>query len=335
MQTYLDFILKKISPLKSQFKNKSILVTGASGFIGKWIILLLLELNTKYNYEIKIYFLTRNKKKFLKLNKEFNKSNQIIFIENNILNLDIKKYDFNFIFHLAGDLNKKNHNKLLQYDEIVTGSKIVFDYSKINNKVKILFLSSGAVYGNFEKKIYHKNSDTVDFNKVLHNTYAYGKLSAENYAKFLHSFNKSKIKIARCFTLVGPYQMIGKGFAIVDFISLAIKDKNIKINSPLKVYRSYMFVADLIIWLIFILLKGEDGKVYNVGSDKPILLLDLAKKIVKLTNSKSKVIPNRKSLNNEKIQFYIPDIEETKKTFNLDLWTDIDQSIISMVNSIK
>ena len=43
MQIYLDFILKKISPVKSQLKNKSILVTGASGFIGKWIILLLLE----------------------------------------------------------------------------------------------------------------------------------------------------------------------------------------------------------------------------------------------------------------------------------------------------
>ena len=203
--------------------------------------------------------------------------------------------------------------------------------SEISGISGMLFLrdsSTGKVIAKPNKKI-------SDLNKELHNTYAYGKLSAENYAKFLHSFNKSKIKIARCFTLVGPYQMIGKGFAIVDFISLAIKDKNIKINSPLKVYRSYMFVADLIIWLIFILLKGEDGKVYNVGSDKPILLLDLAKKIVKLTNSKSKVIPNRKSLNNEKIQFYIPDIEETKKTFNLDLWTDIDQSIISMVNSIK
>ena len=328
MQHFLNFIISKINPIKNQLKNKSVLVTGASGFIGKWIILTLSELNKNKNQNIKIYFLTRNKKKFLNENQEFKKLPGVKYIEKDILKVNFKNIHFDFIFHLAGDLNKSNQNQIKYFDELTRGSFNIFNYSLINKNVKILFLSSGAVYGDFSKKKKCIETSPIIYEDRLENTYKIGKLYAENYLGILHKKKQAKVKIARLFSLVGPYQKKGRGFALIDFIDAAMKNETINVQSKFRVYRSYIFIADLIVWLFIILIKGKSGSIYNVGSNTEIAIDGLANKVVSLLNSKSKVRVSSLINKSNKMNYYVPDISLAQKELNLDIWTSLDDSIL-------
>ena len=107
---------------------------------------------------------------------------------------------------------------------------------------------------------------------------------------------------------------------------MSVKNKNIFINNAENIYRSYLYIADLIVWLFIILINGKNGQAYNVGSNKEISLKNLSKKIVKITKSRSKIIlKNNNSLN--KKNFYVPNTDLARKKLNLKVWTNLDQSI--------
>ena len=91
-------------------------------------------------------------------------------------------------------------------------------------------------------------------------------------------------------------------------------------------YRSYLYIADLIIWLLHILIKGKIGEIYNVGSDKSVSLKQLSNIIVKVNKSKSKVISVNQN-RSKKINYYIPNINLAKNKLNLKIWTDLNHSI--------
>ena len=86
-------------------------------------------------------------------------------------------------------------------------------------------------------------------------------------------------KIARCFAFVGPHLTLDIHYAIGNFIKHYIDETNIVIKGNGLVYRSYLYAADLCIWLYTILLKGTVCEPYNVGSDEYFSLYEIAKKV--------------------------------------------------------
>ena len=97
--------------------------------------------------------------------------------------------------------------------------------------------------------------------------------------------------------------------------------------------RSYLDIDDLIVWLLVLVEKKCEHKVYNVGSDQSISIIDLAKKIKLLLapNKKIKIIGNSKdNVGNFIRNTYVPDISRAKKEHKLDVWTNLDESIMRM-----
>ena len=322
----LNFIINKILDIKSNFNKKKILLVGGTGFIGKWLVMTFNQLNKKYKTNITIFILTRDKYKFLKHYSEFKKIKSVIFIQGDILNFKIKNIDFDYIIHAGSDLKveKKDQGKYLK--ELSIGSKRIFGIKNKKIKTRILFLSSGSVYKNNnatnkigESKFYLPSKFPID------NTYAFGKILAEIFAKLFIKFKNKNIIIVRGFSFVGPYQQFERGFAITDFIKDSLENKDIKLNNGNNIFRSYLYIADLIIWLLHILVRSKKGEIYNVGSDKEINLTKLSKKIIKINKSGSKVIKNNNQ--NKKINYYVPNIDKAKKKFNLRVWTSLEHSI--------
>lgn len=323
----LNFIIRKIVHIKSHFKNKKILITGGTGFIGKWLVLTFNQLNKKFKSNIKIFVLTRNKSKFLRNYPEFKKIKSVFFIEGNILNFKNKNHDIDYIIHAGSDLKveKKDQGKYLK--ELSIGSKKIFEINNKKSKAKTLFLSTGSVYK--DNSTFRKISETKSFlpsKFLIDNIYSLGKSLAEIFAKLFIKYQNKNIVIVRGFSFIGPYQQFERGFAITDFIKTSLRNKDIYINDGDKVFRSYLYIADLIVWLLYILVKGKTGEVFNVGSDKEINLTKLSKKIVKRNNSKSKVFVNNTS-KNKKINFYVPDVNKAKKKFKLKVWNNLNHSI--------
>ncbi len=274
---------------------KKIIIVGSSGFVGRSLNNFL----NKKNYKI-INFSRSNKKDILKV-KKLPKSNYIIYC--------VKTNDIKKSLHLF-----KHFENLLK------------NYSK---RIKILFFSSGSVYGpRFQIKKF-KETDKVSLKKINNfNNYK------KNYAKEKIYLEKEfiklskegfKVSIVRGFAFYGKY--ILKYNYLISEIIKAIKTKR-KLSIQNKTFRSYMHANDMCRWLLKIV-KNSSIKcpIYNLGSDKKIDLY----KLIKFLNKKYKSKIFIKNKENKKVDFYIPSINLAKSRLKLKNTIKFENAINSLI----
>ncbi len=300
-----DFVLQKIidSININSFCDKSILVSGGSGFFGKWILQTFLFLNKTKNTNIKITSITRDKTKL----PIFLIDDNIFWIEQDIINPININADFDYILHLATDTDKNRYDYARFIQEIITGTQNILDLS--NENTKILLTSSGAVYGQMPD--YPVTEDYQGKIDITNPNSFYGEGKRISEMLLLNHKIKKTGNIARCFAFYGEY--ISQKYAISSFIEKAKNNEDIIINSPNAV-RSYMHASDLIIWLL-VIIESNDSAIYNVGSDESVTMLELSEKIVKEYNSNSKIVVNHQNDGKELRNFYLPNTDLAKSIF--------------------
>jgi len=330
----LNHILEHTSDLWESFRGKSILLTGGTGFFGKWFLESFLYINEKLNLNATITTITRNPDAFLSDYPFYqHHSDTIIFLKGDILNFDfnlINKSKFNYIIHAAtsasDDLNK--NNPLLMMDTITVGTRRVLDFSCSQPIESFLFISSGAVYGSQPFNVSHiRENDSFNIN--INNTksaYAEGKRIAELYCSSYYELKKLPVKIARCFAFVGPFLPLDAHFAIGNIINNVLKNEDIIIKSDGTAVRSYLYASDLMIWLLKILICGDSNSPYNVGSDEFISINDLAIKIKKISNSNVSIKILGSKLSKENVDIYCPNISKAR-TLNAYVNISLEESI--------
>ena len=294
---------------------KKLLFIGGTGFLGKSFFDYLNSSKLLKKKISEITILSRRKKKISSKIK-------ISFISKSITNLkSIPVTDY--IIYAA---NSKNDNENI--DGILNFKSLLNEKHK---KTKILFTSSGAVYGKINKIKKIKESDLVSIQNVqkfkgYKRKYAISKIKMEREFKII-SKNGFNVSVARLFSFVGNRILKNKNFAITNLINQA-KNKNIKViklNDTKDVYRGYMESNELIKWLFKILIRSnKDFNIYNVGSDEAITIENLAKLIGKKFN---KTIYKKKRKNNKDVDYYVPSILKAKKDLNLNINIKIDNSI--------
>jgi nucleoside-diphosphate-sugar epimerase len=285
LQIDLEYIYSKTKHLVNELNGKTILVTGGTGFIGKWILEYFLFLNHSKYINFKVIVLSRNPRVFLERFKKFNVP-FIQFIQGDIVEFNFKTLPYcNIIIHAAADADAKlNYEQPLKMiDTIVDGTRKVLDYAAGAQTKKILFLSSGAIYGIQANDMTGFSEDHFGGPDVLltSSAYAEAKRLAELFCIcYLKQFEMN-VSIARCFAFVGPYLPLDMHYAIGNFIGNALNREDIIIKGDGMPLRSYMYAADLLIWLLFILFTGENGQAYNVGSDNAVSIKELAQEVTK------------------------------------------------------
>lgn len=298
---------------------KSLLFIGGTGFLGMSFFDYLN--NTKLNQKIlsKIIILSRKQKKIKCKVK-------ISFINKSIVNLKSIPVTDYIIYAANSKNNKENVNGVSNFKKLLNHE---------HKKTKILFTSSGAVYGKINKKRKIKETDLTSINKVKNFTgykreYAISKIKMEDEFRSL-SKKGYCVSIARLFTFIGPRILMNETLAITNLINQA-KNRHIKILklSDIKdVYRGYMNSNDLIKWLFKILINSNKNfNIYNVGSDETVTVENLAKLIGKKFN---KTIYRKKRKNNKDIDYYVPSISKAKKELNLKINSKIKSSLNSLL----
>ena len=294
---------------------KKLLFIGGTGFLGKSFFDYLNSSKLLKKKISEITILSRRKKKISSKIK-------ISFISKSITNLkSIPVTDY--IIYAANSKNdKENIDGVLNFKSLL---------NEKHKKTKILFTSSGAVYGKINKIKKIKESDLVSIQNVqkfkgYKRKYAISKIKMEREFKII-SKNGFNVSVARLFSFVGNRILKNKNFAITNLINQA-KNKNIKViklNDTKDVYRGYMESNELIKWLFKILIRSnKDFNIYNVGSDEAITIENLAKLIGKKFN---KTIYKKKRKNNKDVDYYVPSILKAKKDLNLNINIKIDNSI--------
>lgn len=326
----LKFIYKSCEVDFKNFHNKTIFITGGTGFFGKCLLEALIYAQQCGNLNLSLIVLTRNSKKFLSDFEYFN-SSFIKFLNGDITNFDFPKEKIDYIFHMATEASVSlNLNSPFQMFNVITeGSKRILELGKIKNVKSILFTSSGAVYGNQPSDLIKINENFQGSPNIFNKDAAYGegKRVSEMYANLYYENYGVNTKIARCFAFVGPHLPLNSHFAIGNFINNLLNNEDIEITGDGSPFRSYMYSSDLIIWLIKILLHAQPCDPINVGSDYFISISELAKTIVNLFPNSIKNINIAEIKTNETIQRYVPSIEKAKNKLNLDVTVSLEDAI--------
>lgn len=329
-------ILNLTSYLWPKAKDKRFLFTGCTGFFGIWLIKAFIEADKKYKLNCKIYILTRNKKIKKSLFYKKINSRKLNFIFKDILNfqnLNLKKIDY--IVHGATTSALETYRKQsykLKYSIIVDGTKKILKFAKKIKCSNFFYMSSGAVYGyskNFkkfreDKKIFNKYQISKKENDIT--ILGKAKLKAERMVIRAFKNTNCNFIIARFFSFLGPFMPLQIHYAISNFLKNLAYRENIILSSSGASIRSYMYIKDCIVWLIILMFQSNKKlcNIYNVGSDKQISILSLAKKILKLKKNSSKIIVDKK---NKNFNYYVPDISKFKNNFKIPKNINLDKAL--------
>jgi nucleoside-diphosphate-sugar epimerase len=334
----LEYIFNKTTHFVNEFNGKSIFITGGTGFIGKWILEFLLYLINSKSFNFNVIVLSRNPDLFLNQYPHFRFTN-FQFIQGDIISFDYNQLPHtDIIIHAATEANAKlNHEQPLHMiDTIVEGTRKVLDYAVRVKSIKVLYLSSGAVYGVQPNNLNGFPEDYCGGPNILltSSAYAEAKRLAELSCVCYQKQHQLNITIARCFAFVGPYLPLDMHFAIGNFIGNGLKGEDIIIKGNGIPTRSYMYPTDLITWLLFLIINGESGQAYNVGSDEPISIIELARLVSKKFPSTKVKVLNQVSPT-DRNQNYIPDISKIKQELGVQLTIDLETAISKTIDFYK
>ena len=331
----LEHILQYAGDVLEEFRDKKVFITGGTGFFGIWILEALAWANAKLNLNIEAVVLTRDIENFNRKAPHIVSNKSFSFIEDDVKKFKYPKQKFNYVIHAAADFHAEHsgENSLMTFDTIVEGMRRVLDFSIQCEADKILYVSSGAVYGKQPSSISQISEDYTGAPDLtlLNSAYAEGKRSAEMLCALYSSKYDLSIKIARCFAFVGPYLQLDENFAIGNFISSLLKNQNIVIHGDGTPIRSYMYVSDLVMWLTTILIKGKDCYPYNVGSEEEISIENLAKIIAGFSKKPLAVEIKTRKTNSYEIDKYVPSTQRARKELGLKQRVSLNDGILKTV----
>jgi len=280
----LDHILAHTEALWKDLRGRSIFITGGTGFFGCWLLESFCWANIHLNLNATALVLTRDPVAFKKKAPHLASNPAIRFHKGDVKNFTYPKGEFSYIIHAAATSAIESYHKqdpLLKFDTTLEGTRRVLEFALNCRAQKLLFTSSGAVYGSQPPYLQNIPESYTGAPQPHEPLAAWG--IAKRCAEFLCSYYANRyslaINVARCFTFVGPYLPLNIHYAVGNFIKDALSGGPIVINGDGNPYRSYMYAADLAIWLWTILFKADSFAIYNVGSENPVSIKTVAETV--------------------------------------------------------
>ena len=314
-----------------------ILVTGGSGFIGSHLVEVLL---TEGNQVVVLDDLSSSS--LSNISKDIDNKNLSI-IEGSILDADLIRKTLEGVdkcFHLAASLGVTNivKNPIKALEVNIKGSEIVLGQAS-DLKIRTVLTSTSEIYGRNPANPLREDSDRVlGSPKISRWTYSEAKALDEFMAFHLHKEIGFQVTIARLFNTVGPRQVGNYGMVLPRFIESALNHQPLTIFGDGLQTRTFSAVSEVASALNLLSKSSETiGEVYNVGSSQAISILDLAKKVIKLTNSNSSIVikPYVELFgeNFEEPRERVPDVTKIYDAIGWKTVKSLDDIIIEIINT--
>jgi len=304
---------------------RKILVTGGAGFIGSSLVDRLAE--DKENFVVVVDNLITG----TMANIDEGRRDNVRFIKcdvNDYKNISSVFYghSFDYVFHYAALVGvKRTLENPVSVLKDVEGIKNILELAKNTTVKRVFYSSSSEVYG--EPVEYPQNEHTTPLNSRL--PYAIVKNIGEAFFKaYQHEYDLD-YTIFRFFNTYGTRQ--SKDFVISKFINLANNNQNITVYGDGLQTRTFCNINDNIDATITAFYNGEFiNDVVNMGSSKETSILELANKIIALTNSNSKII-HLPALEEGDMTRRLPDNSKMKKLLNRELM-DLKEGLLHLHN---
>ena len=327
----LDHILEHTKALWQDLREKRIFVTGGTGFFGKWLLESFAWANDHLKLDAQMLVLSRNPDSFKARHPHLVQASGITFHQGDVRDFVFPKGKFDFIIDAATEASAQlnTENPLLILDTIVEGTRRVLELARHCGAKRFLLTSSGAVYGKQPSDLAHVPEDYSGAPDSTQPASVYGeaKRVVELLCSVYHKTYDIETTIARCFAFVGPYLNLNIHYAIGNFIRDGLAGGLIYVSGDGTPYRSYLYSADLAIWLWAILFKGKPGEAYNVGSDDAITIKDLAYEVSAVFSTSPKVVIAKTPIPGQPAGRYVPSVKKVRETLGLDSWINLKEAL--------
>ncbi len=271
----------------NRFKNKTILISGANGFLPAYIIETLIEINKRFDTRTTIIGLVRN---YEKAEKRFSKH-----LADKLLQLIVQdvcepinvNQKIDFIIHAASQASPKYYgvDPVGTLNPNVIGTINLAELGIKNNVESFLYFSSSEVYGDVHESLMPIKENIFGFMDPAKVRSCYGeskRMGETICVSYFHQYGL-KAKIARPFHTYGPGMMLDDGRVFADFVANIISKKDITLNSDGSARRAFCYLTDATVGFFKILLDGKEGEAYNIGNpNEEYSILELAKLIIAL-----------------------------------------------------
>lgn len=304
--------LAGVAKFRSRLEKKHILMTGCTGFIGRWLVDTLLWANETQEYRCTLSLVTRSRTHLLKAMPHLVAHAAVQIVESDITELTpVAPTACDLVIHGANLPHTTGADWAARHcTTACRGTEILFKTAAQCGARRVLLLSSGGVYatrplsGEFPLR---EEADGMAQRLRECSLYGETKRFVEVYAAALGQQYGIEVPIARCFTFCGPCLPMNGINALASFLADVLAGRDIVIRGNGSPVRSFLYGSDMAAWLLGMLADGPNGEPCNVGSEEGISLRELAERIACLTGGKSAVRILGESIPGNAPDVYVPD----------------------------
>jgi UDP-glucuronate decarboxylase len=273
-------------------RGKTVLVSGAAGFLPAYMVETLLFLNETRQCDIRVVGLVRNLERARERFRDYRETDGLRLICQDVCEKVRLDEEVHYIIHAASQATPKVYSR----DPVgtilpnVIGTNNLLELAAEKRAEAFLYFSTSGVYGHVAADQYPVKENTFGYldSMDLASCYLESKRMGENLCvAWNHQFGVP-VKIVRPAITYGPGIKLDDGRSFADFIANVVRCQDIELYSDGKVIRNFCYVADAMVGFFMVLLKGRLREAYNIATDQEITIYDLAKLLVE------KVFPERK-----------------------------------------
>jgi nucleoside-diphosphate-sugar epimerase len=332
----LDEIVERAGPVLSDLCGRHLLITGVSGFFGKWLLASLLHASRELDLDLRVTGVARAASRLLTDYPWLARDHSLTLVDADVTTWLGPTNPVHDVLHLdtpaSAALNRDHPEEMLRI--ITAGMSNMLQRSSAQGATRFLLASSGAVYGKVPpgsalvSESYVGAPDPLDVNTSYHQ----GKRLAEHLGALHARDGALEFKIARCFAFAGPHLPLTAHFAFGNFLRDAVERGHVYVGGDGTAVRSYLYIADLVVWLLTILVRGESGRPYNVGSEHGVTIRQLAAYVAAHAGCEYSVAREPGS---DPPDVYVPSTARARAELGLREWTDLDGSISRTLSFLR
>ncbi len=321
----LQHILAHTSRVWPAVRGKRLFLTGGSGFFGRWLLESYLAASDAYGLGGEVVALTRDASALAAKAPKLVAHPALRLHRGQQRDFAFPEGSFDLVIHAAVEYGSAK--TILESN--LLGTQRVLSLAAERGTSAVLLTSSGAVYGRQPPELSHLPEDFAGAPDCSALASAYGeqKRASELLGIAYGQEHGFACKIARGFAFVGPHLLLDQGSAIGNFMGDALHGGPVRIGGDGTPVRSYLYAADLAIWLWTILVQGQHGRPYNVGSDVALDLAHVAARVAAHAEPTTTVTIAKTPTPGTLAERYVPLVTRARDELGLTPLIDLDSAI--------
>jgi len=327
----LDLIASSTPNLWDELRGQRVFLTGGTGFFGCWLVESFCYINRLLSLGAEMMVLTRNPDAFTLKCPHLASDPAVTLHAGDVRNFAFPDGEFRYIIHAATETRARQAAEapLEMLSTIIAGTERTLEFAATHGAEKFLLTSSGAVYGRQPAGMTHvPESYPGDPDPLAPaSVYAEGKRVSELLCSIYRKRTGLECKIARCWAFCGPHLPLDEHFAIGNFIGDVLAGRPIQIQGDGTPRRSYLYAADLVVWLWTLLFQAPPLVPFNVGSAHDVSILELAQSVAATLSPDTEIRVMRQAVQGAEPARYVPSVDRAREMLGLREVIALEESI--------